>query len=121
MRLFSERAQAFEQGHVQEQEWQFLINVRRNKLLGYWASGLFGLTGRDKENYARAVVVADFEEPGDEDVLRKVHRDLNDRGHPHSPQQVRQRMDQLMVMARHEVLSEQLSTDYTHELLMSYA
>ncbi|MBM3602657.1 MAG: DUF1476 domain-containing protein [Alphaproteobacteria bacterium] len=107
--------------HDDDHECRFLINVRRNKLLGYWAAELFGLHGYEKENYARSVVIADFEEPGDDDVLRKVFKDCQANNCPHSREAIRSQMDKLMIMAQHEILWNQYSTDFNQELLMSFS
>ena len=74
MTTFDEREKSFEKKFELDQELQFKVKARRNKLLGLWAAGLLGKTGADAEAYAKEVVAADFEEAGDTDVLRKVDR-----------------------------------------------
>ena len=77
---FNDREKGFEAKYLHDQETQFKITARRNKLLGLWAAEQMGLSGADAEAYAKEVVVADFEEAGDDDVLRKVLGDLVDKG-----------------------------------------
>ena len=72
-----DRKNAAEAKFKHDQEFQFKVNARRNKLLGLWAAGLMGLDGADAEAYAKQVVVSDFDEPGDNDVLRKVSGERN--------------------------------------------
>ena len=72
--------QAAEAKFTHDQEFQFKTIARRNKLLGLWAAEQMGISGADAEAYAKQVVIADFEEPGDADVLRKVLGDLTDKG-----------------------------------------
>lgn len=76
MTQFDDRERAFESKFAHDQEMQFKITARRNRLLGEWAADRMGLTPEEKDAYARSVVQADFEEVGDEDVIRKVTGDL---------------------------------------------
>lgn len=116
-----EIAQKTTNSYDDDHECRFLINVRRNKLLGYWAADLFGLQGMERENYARSVVIADFEEPGDDDVLRKVLKDCQENNCSLSRQAIRSQMDKLMILAKHDILSDQYSSDFNQELLMSFS
>ena len=72
MTAFDDRKTAAEAKFAHDQEFQFKTIARRNKLLGLWAAEQMGISGADAEAYAKQVVIADFEEPGDADVLRKV-------------------------------------------------
>lgn len=76
MTTFDEREKGFERKFAHDEELRFKATVRRNKLFGLWAAQKLGLSGDEAETYAKAVVKADFEEPGDEDVLRKVRGDF---------------------------------------------
>jgi hypothetical protein len=76
MTTFDDREKAFETKFAHDADLQFRVTVRRNRLLGMWAAGQQGLSGEAAENYAKTVVAADFEEAGDEDVVRKLAADL---------------------------------------------
>jgi hypothetical protein len=76
MTTFDKREEGFEKKFAHDEELKFKATARRNKLLGLWAAALLGKTGDDAEAYAKSVVTADFDEPGDADVLRKVVGDL---------------------------------------------
>lgn len=76
MTSFDDRERAFETKFARDEEMAFRITARRNRLVGTWAAGLMGLTPEETDAYAKAVVQADFEESGDEDVVRKVLGDL---------------------------------------------
>ncbi len=80
MTAFDDRKTAAEAKFAHDQEFQFKTIARRNKLLGLWAAEQMGISGADAEAYAKQVVIANFEEPGDTDVLRKVLGDLTDKG-----------------------------------------
>ena len=100
MTTFNDRERGFEGKFVHDQDTQFRIMGRRNRLLGEWAGGLLGKTGDERTEYARAVVRSDFEAPGDDDVLRKVAADLS--GHADEAQ-VRAKMDALLAEAQAQV------------------
>ena len=76
MTTFDDRERAFETKFAHDEEMKFRVIARRNKLLGHWAAGLMKLSPVEAEAYAKDVVRADFEEAGDEDVIRKVLGDL---------------------------------------------
>ncbi|UAK26675.1 DUF1476 domain-containing protein [Sphingomonas nostoxanthinifaciens] len=76
MTAFDEREAAFERKFARDEEMAFRITARRNRLVGAWAAKLMGLTPEEADAYAKAVVQADFEEAGDEDVVRKLLGDL---------------------------------------------
>ena len=98
-----DRKAAFENKFAHDEELRFKANARRNKLLGLWAAELLGKTGADAESYAKDVVMADFEEPGDEDVFRKVRGDFDTAGVDQSDHQIRRTMDELMARAIEEI------------------
>ena len=77
---FDKREEGFEKKFAHDEELRFKAMARRNKLLGLWAAGILGKSGADAESYAKDVVLADFEEAGDNDVVRKVVRDLEPKG-----------------------------------------
>jgi len=81
VRSFEDRQKGFEAEFKRNQELQFRVGARRNKLFGLWAAGRLGIgAGDEAEAYARAVVEADFERPGDGDVIEKVQKDLAAKG-----------------------------------------
>lgn len=89
-----------------DDELRFKVYNRRNKLLGLWAAGQFGLAGDEAAEYAKQVVMSDFEETGDEDVLRKVVGDFTSRGVKIDPQAVRKKMDELLEAAHDQIVGE---------------
>ena len=103
MTTFNDRERAFESKFAHDSEMQFRAEARRNRLLGLWAAGLLGKTGDDAAAYAMSVVKADFEEPGIEDVVRKVAADL---GALSSPDTVRAKMAELMGLAKAQLMDE---------------
>ncbi|OJY67158.1 MAG: aldolase [Sphingobium sp. 66-54] len=106
MSNFDEREKAFENKYARDQELAFRITARRNRLLGEWAAGLMGLTSEETEAYAKAVVQADFEEAGDEDVIRKVLGDLVSAGVETDDQKVRAALGDKAAEARRQFMKE---------------
>lgn len=102
--FFDDREKSFEAKYKRDQETEFKVSARRNKLLGLWAAERFGLAAAEAEAYAREVVAADFDEPGDADVQRKVMADFRARGIEITEHQLRHRMDELMATAREQIL-----------------
>lgn len=98
-----DRKDAFEKKFAHDEELAFKAGARRNKLLGLWAAGKLGKAGDEAEAYAKSVVMADFEEAGDDDVLRKVMADFAGAGVDQSEHQVRRTMDELMAQAVEEI------------------
>ena len=96
MTTFDKREEGFEKQFAHDEELKFKAMARRNKLLGLWAAEKLGLSGPAADAYAKEVVMADFEEPGDDDVLRKVRKDFDAKGVAQSDQQIRATMDQLL-------------------------
>jgi hypothetical protein len=80
MTSFDDRKSAFENKFKHDQEVQFKVNARRNKLVGLWAAEKLGKTGPDADAYAKEVVAADFEKAGDDDVIEKLEADLKGKG-----------------------------------------
>ncbi|HEY5106224.1 MAG TPA: DUF1476 domain-containing protein [Caulobacteraceae bacterium] len=101
MSSLDNREKGFEKKFANDQELEFRATARRNRLLGEWAAGLMGL--ENVADYARAVVKSDFEQPGDEDVLRKVTQDLIGAGLNLHEGDVRAKMDELLAIARGQV------------------
>jgi hypothetical protein len=99
-----ERKDGMDAKLAHDNELRFKVMNRRNKLLGLWAAAKLGKTGEDASAYAKEVVKADFEEAGDDDVLRKVQKDLEGTGT--TPDQIRAEMDRLIAVAHDQVVSE---------------
>ena len=106
MSTFDKREEGFESKFAHDEELRFKANARRNKLLGLWAAEALGLEGDAAQEYAKEVVRADFEEPGDEDVFRKIRADFDAANVDQSDHQIRRTMDELMQKA-----VEQIRTD----------
>jgi len=103
MTTFDKREEGFEKKFALDEELRFKAGARRNKLLGLWAAEKLGMTGAAADAYSKEVVAADFEEAGDDDVLRKVVKDFEAKGVAQSSQQVRQTMDALMAQAIEQI------------------
>ncbi len=103
MTTFDDRKDAFEKKFAHDEELRFKATARRNKLLGLWAAEKLGKSGADADAYAKSVVLADFEEAGDDDVLRKVRADLEASGAAQGEGDLRRVMLDLMERAIDEV------------------
>lgn len=96
---FDDRRDAFERRFAHDEELRFKAMARRNKLLGLWAAERLGKSGAEADEYAKSVVLADFEEAGDADVVRKVRGDLEAAGHATAEPEIRAQMERLMAQA----------------------
>ena len=103
MTTFDDREKAFENQFAHEAEKEFRITARRNRLLGLWAAERLGLTDAEAESYAKSVVQADFEETGDEDVIRKLIGDLLKGGVETSDIEVREMLARKAAEAREQI------------------
>lgn len=103
---FDDRKKGEEARYALNAEQQFKAEARRNKLLGIWAAELLGLVGDEAKAYAAEVVAADFEEAGDEDVFRKISGDLKAKNIAVGEDVIRQKMAQLVAVAREQVANE---------------
>jgi hypothetical protein len=103
MTTFDDRERAFETKFAHDAELQFRVTARRNKLFGLWAAAKLGLEGGEADAYARTVIEADFEEAGDEDVIRKVFGDLGAKGLPVSDAEVREALAIQAAEARRQI------------------
>ena len=104
MTTFDDRERAFETKFARDEEMAFRIVARRNRLVGQWAAGLMNLTPEETDAYAKAVVQADFEEAGDEDVIRKLVGDLTAAGVDTDEAAVRRALDEQTVEARRQLI-----------------
>jgi hypothetical protein len=102
MTTFDDREQAFEKKFALDAETAFRVAARRNRIVGEWAAGLLGLTGDAAADYARSIVLTDLEEPGDEDIVRKLIADLAGTGTEEDT--IRARIAAAEPLARAEVL-----------------
>jgi hypothetical protein len=107
MSTFDDRERAFETKYARDQDMQFRIVARRNKLLGQWAAGLMGLSQAEADSYASDVIRADFEEAGDEDVVRKLVGDLTSAGVDCDESRIREALAHKTVEARRQLMESQ--------------
>lgn len=103
MTTFDDRQNAFENKYAHDEEMQFKAVARRNKLVGLWAAGLLGKSGADADAYAIEVVKSDFEEAGDEDVIRKLAADLGDKADDAT---IRAKLAEALNEAKSQVMNE---------------
>lgn len=109
MTTFEERERSFERKFALDEELRFKATARRNKLLGLWAAEKMGLAGDAAQAYAREVVKADLELPGEEDVYLKVKGDLDAKGIDQSEHQIRHKMSELLSEAMLQIETERKS------------
>ncbi|HYE27088.1 MAG TPA: DUF1476 domain-containing protein [Allosphingosinicella sp.] len=107
MTTFDDRERAFETKYARDQDMQFRIVARRNRLLGQWAANLMGLSQAEADAYASDVIRADFEEAGDEDVIRKVLGDLTSAGVDCDEARIREALAHKTVEARRQLMESQ--------------
>jgi hypothetical protein len=101
---FKDRERAEEAHFALEGETAFRIAARRNRLLGEWAAGVMKLTPEEADAYSKAVVQADFEEAGDEDVIRKLLGDLTAAGTDITEADIRAKLEEMTIEARRQLL-----------------
>lgn len=106
MSTFDDRERAEEAKYAHDSALNFKVMNRRNKLLGLWAADLMNLSGSEADAYAKTVVMADLEEPGDEDVFRKVRGDFDAKGVDRSDARIREHMAELLAIAREQIMRE---------------
>ncbi|HEX6219234.1 MAG TPA: DUF1476 domain-containing protein [Sphingomicrobium sp.] len=106
MTQFDERERGFEAKFARDEEMQFRIIARRNRLLGEWAARLMNLSDVETEAYGKEVVRADFEEAGDEDVIRKVLGDLTAAGVDVDEARIRETLGHKLIEARRQIIEQ---------------
>jgi len=106
MSSFDEREKGYEAKFAHDAALAFRIESRRNKLLGLWAAERMGKSAADAAVYAGEVVAADMEEPGEEDVFRKIRADLDTAGAQATDNEIRRQMLELREIARKQVMEE---------------
>ncbi len=106
MTTFDDRKSAFENKFKHDQELQFKVQNRRNKLLGLWAAEQLGIHGSEAEAYAKQVVMADFEKAGDQDVIDKVLADFKAKSIDMTEHRLRRHLDECAAEARAQIQKE---------------
>ncbi len=107
MSQFDDRERAYEAKFAHDEEMNFRIIARRNRLLGEWAGRAMGLSDEETASYAKDVVRADFESAGDDDVVRKLLGDLTSAGVETDEAKIREALGHKMIEARRQVIQEQ--------------
>ena len=103
---FKDRERAEEAKFAFDEETAFKIAARRNRLLGEWAAGLMNLTQEETDAYKKSVVQADFEEAGDEDVIRKLLGDLTGAEVDISEASIRAKLEEMAIEAKRQLIDE---------------
>jgi len=106
MTQFNDRERAFESKFAHDEEMKFRMIARRNRLLGEWAARKMGLSAEETVTYAKDVIRADFEEAGDEDVIRKVLGDLTAAGVDSDESRIRDALGHKLVEAKRQVIQQ---------------
>ena len=106
MTNFNDRERAEESKFAHDEEMHFRVHARRNRLVGQWAAEHMGLSPVEAEAYAKSVVQADFEEAGDEDVIRKLLGDLTSAGVDLSEADIREALEAKAVEAKRALMGE---------------
>ncbi len=101
MNTFKDREKGFEKKFANDQEAEFKINAKRNKLLASWVANILKLNDEQKKNYITEVIKADFQESGDEDVFRKIKKDLE--GKSIQDTEIRKKMSEFLEAAKKEI------------------
>ncbi|HUQ13215.1 MAG TPA: DUF1476 domain-containing protein [Novosphingobium sp.] len=106
MTTFNDRERAEEAKFARDEDMTFRIMARRNRLVGHWAARRMGLTAAEADAYAKEVIQADFEEAGDEDVIRKLLGDLTSAGVEADDAEIRGALADMQVEARRALMGE---------------
>ena len=101
MNTFKDREKGFEKKFANDQEAEFKINAKRNKLLASWVADILKLNDEQKKNYITEVIKADFQESGDEDVFRKIKKDLEGKSIQYT--EIRKKMSEFLEAAKKEI------------------
>ena len=99
MTTFDKREDAFEKQFAHDEELKFKATARRNKMLGLWAAEKLGLSGAEADSYALSIVMLEFEQTGDHDVMHKIRKDFDAKGVAQSDHQISRTMTELMAKA----------------------
>ena len=104
---FDEREKAYENKFAHEEKVDFAVEARCSKLYGLWAAEQIGISGEEADIYAKEVVEANLEEPGFEDVLRKVKKDFDEKGIEISDHIMRTELDKALEEAKRQILNQE--------------
>ena len=107
MTTFDDRERGFEAKHARDEDFAFRVIARRNRLLGEWAARLMGLSEAETSAYAKEVIRADFEEAGDEDVIRKLLGDLTSAQIDITDEKIREVLGHKTVEAKRQLMEAQ--------------
>ncbi|MEQ1789470.1 MAG: DUF1476 domain-containing protein, partial [Rickettsiales bacterium] len=100
MTSFDDREKGFERKYAHDEELIFKANALRNKMLGLWAAEKLGKTGEDAGQYAKDVILVDFEGEGNNDVVGKLLKDFNNANVSITEEEINAEMDRLLPIAR---------------------
>lgn len=106
MNTFDDRKKTFERKFAHDQDITWKATVRRNNLIGLWAAEKMGLTGQQADDYAKSVIAADFEEVGDQDVIRKLEADFKAHKVEISRHMIERQMQEFLDEARRQIMKE---------------
>ena len=104
--FINDRERGEERKYEMDQEMQFRVEARRNKLLGEWLAGEFSMGPAETEEYVKQVIIADLEEPGTEDVVRKILADIFERGGNISEEKIREKIIEFDIVAARQLHEE---------------
>ncbi len=103
MTTFDNREKGFENKFAHDQDLKFKAESRRNKLVAEWAAAKLGLSGSEVDDYIKAVRKADLAEKGDDDVVRKIRKDFDDKGVAVSDADIRKQLNMLLAEAVRQI------------------
>jgi len=106
MTTFDDREQAFEKKFALDQDLKFRAEARRNKLIAEWAAAKLGIAGTGLQDYVRAVLKADIEAKGDQDVFRKLRKDFDSAGVKVPDAEIRRMMGEFLAKAVSDIEAE---------------
>ena len=103
MTPFEDRERAHEAKFAHDEKLDFAVEARCSKLFGLWIAQRLGLENADAQTYAAQVVESNLEEPGFDDVLRKVRADLDEKGLEISDHMLKTQLDLALEEARRQI------------------
>ncbi len=103
MTTFDDRVAAFESKFARDEHLQFIARMRRNRFMAVWASAIKGDTVEEARDYARKLISTDLQHVSDEDVVMAVREYLGERC---DEQTIRAKMQEMLIEAKEQVLSE---------------